>query len=354
MIFRADQSLSKHTKRIRCIKNRILALFSVGVIFLLLPVPAYAYESDRSFWDVGGQISDMIAGWLLDLSRGLFQGYFHLVESSTSTSYMSGTFSELFGSTTVYELVKTVHSSAVVPLANSILALFMLVQLVKISQRIDATATLPAVKDIVFLAVTYVIFHWLISNSLEIVSAIFDEFNKLVTAFTDTGGSNTIMEEALDWSSINLSKVSVGNCIMLLLCAILCYFTGFIGFIIALLMSMARVIQLYVMAAFAPLPLSLLGFEETRQSGISFLKNFCAACLAGAIMMFLFVAYPTILGSTISHIGSSDLISIAQDGIGTASNLSALLSIATWIAVSILLGMGLIKSGAWAKEILGN
>ncbi len=35
----------------------------------------------------------------------------------------------------------------------------MLVQLVKISQRIGTPATLPAVKDIVFFAVTYVLFH---------------------------------------------------------------------------------------------------------------------------------------------------------------------------------------------------
>ena len=33
----------------------------------------------------------------------------------------------------------------------------MLMQLIKISQRIDATSTLPAVKDIVFLVVTYCI-----------------------------------------------------------------------------------------------------------------------------------------------------------------------------------------------------
>ncbi|MEW4402898.1 VirB6/TrbL-like conjugal transfer protein, CD1112 family [Enterococcus sp. AN402] len=336
-------------KKRKNFKKKFFVISSVSLFCLLLPIPAYAYESDTGFWDVGGKISDMICEWLLDLSQTLFNGYFSFVSASTSTSYISGKFSMLFGSETVYSLVETVHGVAVIPLAESILALFMLVQLVKISQRIDATATLPAVKDIVFLAISYVIFHWLIINSLDIVAAIFDEFNKIVTSFQQ-GGANPIQNQALDWSDINLSDVTVGNCIVLVLAALVSYGTGFIAYIVSLLVVMARVIQLYVMAAFAPIPLSLLGFDETRQSGINFIKNFCAACLAGAIIMFIFIAYPTILASTVTQVGSNDLLNMLKGG----TNITPIFSLSTWIVVSILLILGLIKSGAWAKEILGS
>ena len=79
-------------------------------------------------------------------------------------------------------MVRTLHQTLLIPLAESILALIMLVQLVKISQRIDSTSTLPAVKDIVFLAVFYVIFHWLIVNSLDIVTAIYNIFNHITAS----------------------------------------------------------------------------------------------------------------------------------------------------------------------------
>lgn len=46
----------------------------------------------------------------------------------------------------------------------------MLMQLIKISQRIDATSTTPAVKDIVFLVVTYYILSYFIDNALDLVS----------------------------------------------------------------------------------------------------------------------------------------------------------------------------------------
>lgn len=330
--------------------KKMLAISSiVSMLIIFFPLPAFAYEGEGTgwrFWAVGEKISKMVCGWLLDLAQWVFTGYFELVKASTSTKYISGTFSSLFGSESLYNLVKTIHSTAVIPLAESILALFMLVQLVKISQRIDATATLPAIKDIVFLAVTYVIFHWLIVESLDIISAIFDEFNKIVLTVQ---GNSAIQTVAIDFSKIDLDKVTVGNCIMLVLCGLLSYLVGFVAYLISLVVSMARGVQLYTMAAFAPIPLSLLGFEETRQSGISFLKNFCALCLAGAIIMFLFVAYPILVASSVATVGSDALYGIAQG----SKSMSAILALATWLAISIILCLGLVKSGSWAKEILG-
>ncbi|HEL0789915.1 TPA: hypothetical protein TU158_001845 [Streptococcus equi subsp. zooepidemicus] len=332
-------------------KKKILSISSIiSMLVIFFPTTAFAYEGEGTglrLWAVGEKISNMICSWLLDLAQWIFTGYFELVKASTDTSYISGTFSSLFGSRDLYELVETVHSTAVIPLAESILALFMLVQLVKISQRIDATATLPTVKDIIILAVAYVIFHWLIVNSLDIIADIFDEFNKIVTSLQ---GNSAIQAAAIDFSSINLDEVTVGNCIMLVLCGLISYIIGLIAYLISLIVSMARGVQLYVMASFAPIPLSLLGFEETRQSGINFLKNFCALCLAGAIMMFMFISYPILITSTVATLGSDAFYGIAQGTIST----TPIFSLATWLAVSILLCIGLVKSGAWAKEILGS
>lgn len=84
--------------------------------------------------------------------------------------------------------------------------------------------------------------------------------------------------------------------------------------------------------------------------GIGFLKNFCAAALAGTVMMFLFVAYPYIITSTVSSIDKDAFVNIVLGGDG----LTGIKSLLTWIAMSVLLIFGLVKSGAWAKEILGS
>ena len=224
----------------------------------------------------------------------------------------------------------------------------MLVQLVKISQRIDATATLPAVKDIVFLAVAYVLFHWLIINSLDIISAIYSEFNKIAASFV---GENSLVSSALDKAQWDADQASIGGCALFIVMGFFSMFVGFIAYVVSLVVALARGIQLYAMAAFSPIPLSLLGFDETRQMGIGFLKNFCAAALAGAIMVFLMAAYPFIVTSIGgSPTAGNTIFALTYEG----EFIDTVGIVLGWIATSFMLIIGLVKSGAWAREILGS
>lgn len=316
--------------------------------------------------DVGAIIIEIICRAIIGAASWLFNLYYFVVSHVTSSDIIGNSFHTIFSNELVWNLVSGVHESVVIPIAESILALFMLIQLVKISQRIDATATLPAVKDIVFLAVAYVLFHWLIVNSLDILTAVYDLFNEIVTSPELSGGSITNMGAfTLDVDGIDYSEASVGGSIALLLMALLSSVVGLIAYVVSIVVALARGVQLYVMAAFSPIPLSLLGFDETRQAGISFLKNFCAACLAGAIMVFLFAAYPMILTSMTVSVGDAEsLMSLAMGGDAISvtgvvdealeAMFSPVIHILTFIGCSILLVFGLVKSGAWAKEILGN
>lgn len=317
------------------------------------------------FSDPIGSILYAIKEMLVSFAGWLFNGYFYVIGGATNSSYLSGSLDNLFGTEMVWNLVKDAHSTVVIPLAESILALFMLVQLVKISQRIDATATLPAVRDIIILAVTYVIFHWLIVNSLDILTALFDEFNNLSSAFGSANPTDENFSSAVEYDEEMIENADVGSCFMLVLCAVLSFFVGIIAFVVTLVVSFSRAFQLYVMAAFAPIPLSLLGFEETRQSGISFLKNFAAAALAGVIMIFLLVAFPSILSSVVlvgtgnvtTTAGSLSTSWLMTKFLGTGGGAAygvGIFAVLTTMAVTIFLLLGLVKSGAWAKEILGS
>lgn len=289
-------------------------------------------------------LGEGIAQFFLGIAQALFNLFASLMSEVASSSSVSGAFNSLFGGVEVWNMVTTVHQTLVIPIAESILALLMLVQLVKISQRIDATSTLPAVKDIVFLAVFYVLFHWVIVNSLDIVTAIYDIFNSITTSILP---SSSAYMAAFDLSSVETSWDTIGGCALLALFGLISVAIGAVAYIIALVVSMARALQLYVMAAFSPIPLSLLGFEESRQMGIGFLKNFAAVALAGAIMMFTMFAYPFLLAS-VSGVDSGGLAAIAN---GTNDGIFSLLSV---LAISIIYIFALAKSGAWAREVLGS
>lgn len=287
---------------------------------------------------------DGIASILKSIAQALFNYYATLMGSVTSSTAISAPLEQLFDGTDVWNMVRTLHQTLLIPLAESILALIMLVQLVKISQRIDSTSTLPAVKDIVFLAVFYVIFHWLIVNSLDIVTAIYNIFNHITASILP---SDPTYMNSFDLSGVEADGDYIGGFLMLVLFGLISVLVGAVAYIVALVVAFARALQIYVMAAFSPIPLSLLGFEETRSMGIGFLKNFAAVALAGTIMVFVMYSYPFLL-SSVSGVDSGGLAAVAT---GTNDGLNSLLSV---LAISIVYIFALAKSGAWARELLGN
>lgn len=316
---------------------------------------------------------DWLNGWiceaLANIALWIFNVYNYIVIQIGNVSFITGSLSTIFGGEGVWNVVTTVHQTLVIPLGESILALFMLVQLVKMSQRIDATSTLPAVKDIVFLAVVYVLMHWLIVNSLDLAQAVYDIFNNIAAnpdfvnkAVSDT----TFIDSETAFAGVDFAKANIGSCFALVIVGLLSILTGIVALVVATVVALARALQIYVMVTFSPIPLAFLGFEETRQSGISFIRNFCAAGLAGAIIMFILTAYPYISSAMLTSItgvgggdaGSNIIMGLASiinfTGGSSVGSLSGILGIITWASTSVLLILGLAKSGAWAKEILGN
>lgn len=329
--------------------RRFIPKLLVCLLLLLMLSVVFATPAHAGVIDEIGAFLDDPGAWLADKllrepAESLLNSFANNVNFIGTENFLTGSFKSLFGTgdgtDVVWETINSVHKSLVVPLAGSILALVMLVQVVKISQRIDSTATFPAVKEIVFLAVLYVIIRFLILNSVEICAAVFDLFNEITNAIFSN--ANTVI------SPITIPDgVSFGNLLIILVTALLLQLTGFISIVITWVMAAARAIQIYILAAFSPIPLSLLGFEQTRSMGIGFLKNFAAACLSGTIMAFIITIYPRLCAT---FIVTNGVITITPDGM-------AVFSIMPFVApfgLSILLIITVVKSGAWARDLLGG
>lgn len=128
--------------------------------------------------------------------------------------------------------------------------------------------------------------------------------------------------------------------------AVISWLVVLIAYIVALVVCWARAIQLYIMAAFSPIPLAFLGFDQTRQIGIGYLKSFGAVCLAGLIILILLISFPVILGSIVA----------ANPGTGTPIDAIAngLTYALQYLAMCILLVLSLVKSGSWARDIVSG
>ncbi len=324
--------------------RRLVPKLTVCVLLLLMISVLLATPARAGVLDELGAILDDPAAWLVDKflrdpAESLLNAYANTMSAFSTENFLTGSFKSLFGNgdgtDAVWQTINAVHKTLIVPLAGSILALVMLVQVVKISQRIDSTATFPAVKEIVFLAVLYVIIRFLILNSIDICAAVFDLFNEITKTIFDSADPNL--------SPITIPDgVGIGNMFIILIMALLLQLTGFISVVIAWVMAAARAIQIYILAAFSPIPIALLGFEQTRNMGINFFKNFAASCLAGTIMAFLLTIMPK-LCATYIHVGD-----IVIDG-----TVSILPFIAPF-GLPILLILGVVKSSEWARDLFGG
>lgn len=175
-------------------KNKKIVLFLLVLpLVAVLVAPKVALADDDSDWvkniPIIGGVVDFASdpgGWITDrFAEGaefFFNDGLQNIKTTSTKSILGKSFNNLLGKKTgtFYSTVSFVNKSVVMPTAASILSLVMLIQLIKISQRIDGTATLPAIKDIVFLIIYATIFIWLLKNSLKICAGAYDLFNEMI------------------------------------------------------------------------------------------------------------------------------------------------------------------------------
>lgn len=143
-------------------KNKKIVLFLLVLpLVAVLVAPKVALADDDSDWvkniPIIGGVVDFASdpgGWITDrFAEGaefFFNDGLQNIKTTSTKSILGKSFNNLLGKKTgtFYSTVSFVNKSVVMPTAASILSLVMLIQLIKISQRIDGTATLPAIKDI--------------------------------------------------------------------------------------------------------------------------------------------------------------------------------------------------------------
>ena len=124
------------------------------------------------------------------------------------------------------------------------------------------------------------------------------------------------------------------------------FYLVLVAYIVSLVVCWARALQLYIMAAFSPIPLSLMALDDTRQIGVGYIKNFAAVCIAGLVILILLVSFPLILGGLVA----------VNPGTGTPmdSIANGLTYALQYLAMCVLLILSLVKSGTWARDIVSG
>lgn len=309
----------------------------IALAALLLPEPAFASIAD--------DVNSWLCGLLRDTCNWIFNSQVGMLKSIGTDGVLSADFTQMLGSSgsvTMYDVAHGVWETAILPIGCGVLSFVFTVQLIKISQRMDGNAAMPGVREVVFLLVFFAVFLFLVQNSFAIMQSVY-EVAKLaidrVAGLFDTGA-------AIDLQTVSITTTDDAAALLaMLVVALVSWVVVIVAYVVALVVSWARAIQIYVLAAFSPIPLSLMALDETRQMGVGYLKNFAAVCLAGVIILVLLVSFPIVLGG----------LNAASAGVPVVDSIVGGLSYALqYLAMCILLILSLVKSGAWARDIMGG
>lgn len=307
-------------------------------LMLACPSPAFA--------DIAGDINAWLCGILRDTCNWIFSSQADMLKSIGAGGVLSSGFTQMLGhagTVTMYDLVRGVWQHAILPMGCGMLSFVFTVQLIKVSQKMDGNASMPGLKEVVFMLVFFAVFLFLIQNSFDLMAAIYEVVKLAIDRVVGLFGAGMPLD--LSAVSITTTDDDVAALIAMLVMALVSWLVVIVAYVVALVVSWARAIQIYVMAAFSPIPIYVTYFAETRQMGVGYLKNFLAVCLAGVIILVLLVSFPIVLGG----------LNAASAGVPVVDSIVGGLSYALqYLAMCVLLILSLVKSGSWARDILGG
>lgn len=314
------------------------------LVALLVPTLAYGWVLD----DVWSGLGDMVGGWISDICEDQLEqsaGCFDEIGANTVfTSAFDGILGT--GSAGVATLAERVARYTIFPVACVFFSLALLMQLFKVAQRMDQTSQIPAVKEVVMLFVWVAICIYVIGHSFELVGGLYELVNGFIQSISP--GSAPSLDFDVQLGDDVLSDI--GFLFGLGVTALILHVIAIVVAAASNLMFLARGVQIYVYAAFAPLMLSFLAFDELRSWAVGYIKGFVAVLLSGFIMVFAIAAFPYLLAGMLSNTATVTGSTITITVTGGASS--------TWvigiIAASCALLLLLIKSGTYAREIIGG
>lgn len=332
---------------------RRAALLALALALAALALPAQAHA---------GAVTDAVSSWLCDLVRALVKssldGVTHQAQELIGTVKSLGPgadgtvaggltlgltngLNDLFGGGSgeshVYALAKDVMNGFGKPLAGVVLVACMCMQMVKVSQHMNASAALPGVMEVGGLLVFFVFFDVMIDHAEEVLQLIFS-LGQLALGKVAEGATDA--PAAIDTSGLD-ALTDLPSLIMVLVNSTLVALFMLVASVTGLFCVWGRAVQIYVMMMFAPIPIALLGGQDTRQMGIGFLKNFAALCLSAAVMAFSLSLFGVLLTDVMVEFSGSAL---EAGGVATVK----------MVALCLLLISALVKSGSWAREVFGG
>lgn len=207
----------------------------------------------------------------------------------------------------LYSAALTIHSTAVKPVTSIVLSIMFVLMLATTSTRAEGDREL-GVRIVAATMFKIALVFVVAQNAVLLLEAI----ASIATSITNTansvdvgtgGGDAALMGDAMRDDLDDLGNMEKFGMIVILF---LPWVVQKLAAVIAIVLVFIRFLQMYMLTAFASLPLAFLGHDDTKSIGIGYLKGFASVAFTGVIIVVAVKMYQALLGGWLGNIGSYD------------------------------------------------
>ncbi len=249
------------------------------------------------------------------------------------------TLQNVFGAN-VYNFIISVRDNIFLNVAYTLLGLFILLELWRISVKTDGYGGGGySAYDVTIIILKAVFFKCIVDIAPSLFEEIFNVTTALSSDVLSIGSGFSSMDkdflQVLENSYNSLGFLeSFGPFIFLILVSIVVAIAALAGKVILYL----RFVEILVFLAVSPVPLATLPSQEMSQIGKSFLKSFTAVCFQGVIIVLVSQFCPLLITKFVNDVQVT----------GGGTMILAMLMLALGCIIYILT---LFQTSKWAKQI---
>ena len=234
----------------------------------------------------------------------------------------------------VFAMIEALSRNVVLPIAGVILTFIACYELIEmITQHNNMAQFEPALlmKWIFKTSISV----WMISNTFDIIMAVFDVTQQVVANSSGIISGNTRVNDiGLSMLQSSMMQMDVGPLFGLFLQSFFIGITMRILSIVIFVIVYGRMIEIYMMVSLAPVPMATWGNHEQYHVGQNYLRSLFALGFQGFLILICVAIYAVLLQN----------VAISGDAIN---------SIWSIVGYTVLLCFSLFKTSSVAKTLLG-
>ena len=234
----------------------------------------------------------------------------------------------------VFAMIEALSRNVVLPIAGVILTFIACYELIQMITEHNNMAQFEPALILKWIFKT-AISVWMISNTFDIIMAVFDVTQQVVANSSGIISGNTRVNDiGLSMLQSSMMQMDVGPLFGLFLQSFFIGITMRILSIVIFVIVYGRMIEIYMMVSLAPVPMATWGNHEQSQVGQNDLRSLFALGFQGFLILICVAIYAVLLQN----------VAISGDAIN---------SIWSIVGYTVLLCFTLFKTGSVARSILG-